>query len=516
MFFVTHNWDNGVQKNFESVLRYFAIEKMNRLVVAKEVTHGDFVIPTDVSRHFEVISFDKLDIEHFGLFDNFENPLWKDGDFTLYYLASLIDAEYYIYTENDVLFSSNEAEKFIQSEIESGIDGIFTRRIVMDTDYSDGITKYATNPKLGYNFPTKQSSVSKNVAVLSNQLIQDLLKVRRQQSELAKADQNLLIPFDERFLGFEVGLQINKSYRIKYLVDEVAYAFYPWKPEYFGYPKVQKFIGVQHPVSNATTVLKKIVERSYRDIMITPDDIFNPLSDFQTRLLPAVKIENPSFKLSQEMLDTRRFRSREEQLALKDIWKRFDLLPELDSSNIYNEIVKRFETNNPEKFISDIAYLLRDFTFENQLDSNNLALFAKVTMSSQYKSFTGGDKLTNGNFNLDNMAHTNSENHAWMSIDLGKVFTISNIKMYHRDGLFWRTRNIDILASVDGENFTSIHSVHDLQWESLRKSTDKNVEKYLFEYDVKLDKDISVRYLKFVNMHQDKTPLHLNQVAIYR
>jgi glycosyltransferase involved in cell wall biosynthesis len=162
---------------------------------------------------------------------------------------------------------------------------------------------------------------------------------------------------------------------------------------------------------------------------------------------------------------------------------------------------------------------------KNQLGNfnnmTNVALHKPVQLSSIFEaqnpqSHTDGSAATDGNYdpNKNRMGGfgTMPSINPWALLDLEKIYEVNEIRLFHRDGFFERTKHIRIEASIDGRHFEFIEDLNNLEFE--KKSTNQNKQGYVFVKEVMLD-SFAARYLKFTLVTNKRRFFHLNQIEVF-
>lgn len=141
---------------------------------------------------------------------------------------------------------------------------------------------------------------------------------------------------------------------------------------------------------------------------------------------------------------------------------------------------------------------------ENSSQTVNLALHKACKQSSTYFG-TGIDQGANcgvdgrvePNQDPRYMFHTNIENNPWWQVDLGKVSTLTNIKLHNRINAGERAKFIQVFISQDGNNWRKVYTHNGSVWE-------------------KLDINVNQQEARFVRVQlADRNYLHLFEVEVF-
>ncbi|MDV8936250.1 hypothetical protein Q5R05_03200 [Leuconostoc carnosum] len=293
IFFTITYWDDSVAFLLSKLQA--VVEKYDEIIIAADVSKGDIIIP---ETNLEVISYSQDELEIFGLYDKSHyKTLWKNSDFTMYYLSHQVVSDYYIQIEADVLVSKSTILQ-LMSGIDQGLDYIFLDTWLAEKKqglwyWSD---TYTDNKKLDYVEPFV--GVDKQIWAVSKKVIDEvLLPARRAQSKLTL--DGIKIPNDEFFLG----MTLVKSTKLQgqNLFYQVPHLNIKWNDsKYFGDFITQTDDIFVHPVRSAVAAISSLIEKNG----ITKSDLIKENSYLKTHLLINIRKEQLDWTLTENQLVT--------------------------------------------------------------------------------------------------------------------------------------------------------------------------------------------------------------------
>jgi hypothetical protein len=475
---LTHYWDDDIHYYFRSLVESVDSEKYDVYLLCDE-SRGSFEVPSWVNK----LGFTKDFLKDLNLL-NFpeDRAIWRNADYTMYLFRSLVDADAYLWLENDVLIKSKplfeEIDHFFENEgdfILSGWNPSQARRVGPRTakDF------YPEDQPLGFLHMWLWGG--------TRAVIDRLYQERQDHLAYYRPGDETSWPSVEVFLGtFFHNHKEYKSLELRQALKD----------------KVQMHLGFMNTIH---TNMDPYIYR-HDNIMIHP--ILKQNEIFQKRWWNSMELN--------EFGTTKDY-------SAKTGYGRALLMTHLVNQNaqVYNQLAKgmiRMPGNNA----MDWAHYATEhgLTYPGQIQFDNKALLKPVTLSSQASHNTpnesDGYSATDGNIDLEKYryggAATRFEDNPWMMIDLEDIQNFTQIDLYHREGMFDRTTDIKVEISNDNEHFEELGTYHGITFEKIKSS--RNLQGYQYQYRITYPDTVSARYVKFT-LEREHMMFHLNQIEIY-
>lgn len=460
--FRTHVWDDTIEKLYRHLETVVDASRWQVVILADE-THGQLQTPADAVK----ISHD-ADLSRFGLPDVPKGrSVWRNGDYAMQPLVEGIEAPAYIIIENDTMVSGYKTFETITRFFDQG--GQFVTARLTDLDEESIPVK---NTALGV-YDTYQS-----VFVWLWGATQEVARQLRQaRAALAQniepADDRW--PTDEVFLGHEVTHQHYKTLVLDRL-PMIDTSRLDYRPPYSSL-EASLYQGdkLSHPVVAQSQIFTKyagktnLLADNYRDISVGSN-------------------------------------------LYKDMMLSF---VEGDNQAVYNNMVMQYYLSDRQALrnFADFASS-HHLTYPEQLDFDNKALFSRITASSvitpSVRKSAWPEFAVEGNYDVDKYRYggfaSQVSDQPWVEIDFGREETINKIVLYHREGLFERTKDLELRFSDGG--------TVELKDVSFSKHPDKrNRQGYVYSYQVDLP-PTHTRTLRITNLGKNVI-FNLNQIEVF-
>ncbi|GFH42757.1 hypothetical protein Hs30E_13080 [Lactococcus hodotermopsidis] len=472
--FRTNAWDKSFEKKFVT-LKSCVDPKRWEVVILADETNG--VLPTP--EVFVKISHTKSSVvTDFKVAAVPNATLWRNGDYAIHPLKQAIEAKAYMIVESDTLVQGRLAFDAIADYFDKGGQVVTNEQYEVDNN----LDRYDVFRREGYFDYIHKASVMMWGA--TNEICDILLAERQRISE----HENLYeytYPADEVFFG-----SVIKKYNFDFLelrhlenVDTTKLAFRPmWVLEDTENWGGERLI---HAISSIDLVISSLYYNAGINLKMNNYD-YSPGSNLDR-----------IFRLS----------------VLCD-----------RSHEIYNAMVLDV-FSSPYNSNLDFAHYVQEhrLCYEGQIDFKNKAFLANASASSvwhnQYKQRHALPfYCVDGNYDLDKYHKqgflSKEYPYPWLAIEFSEVETISKVNLYHREGFFDRTKNINIEISLDGENYEVVGEWRDIEF--MREESTRNKQGYVYVSRFELADAVEAKFVRLVLQTGDTGMyFNLNQVEIY-
>jgi lipopolysaccharide biosynthesis glycosyltransferase len=479
--FRTHTWDAVAQSNFEQLQKSVDTSRWDVVILADE-TNGELATPTGIQKISHT-----ADLSRFGLPDiPTSRSLWRNGDYALQPLKEAIKAPAYIILENDVLVQGDTLFHHITEHFDAGGGHVTAKywpkgRFHQVPLHQSASGLYQEGTRYGIAYVWLWGATYDE----ADRLLQARLELLKRSDGTDRQ-----WPIDELFLGTFYRMNGITPYVINDdpEVDTSQLEYRP--PVSILDPDIYTGSRLVHPVVAQETIFTKYLDEE-------------------------------SFFTYGEMLSNAYFNNVDPGSRLRKVMM---LQKEIgDTRDLYNRMIRQIlqapNFDSPSKFATFASE--NGFTYPDQIDGQNLALFKPLQLSSTFannnwRAFTYGGAATDGNLDLDKYRMggfgTKKEANPWAILDLEHVYALNGVKLYHRDGYFERTKHIIVEASTDGEHYEVVADLDQLVFE--KQVSTRNKQGYVYLKDVAL-KTIEARYLKFTLVTDNSEFFHLNQIEVF-
>ncbi|GFH42602.1 hypothetical protein Hs30E_11530 [Lactococcus hodotermopsidis] len=467
--FRTHMWSDTIQEIFDSLIEVLDFN-LWELVILTDETNGIISTPDGIEKVSHTADLSAFDLPDIPL----GQSLWRNGDYAMQPLVQAIQAPAYIILENDTLVRGTTLFAELADFFDHGGE------VVTSKFYHVSRKHWNARTAKGEVLPGDLAQAHVWLWGTTRETAALLLKERQEMVQRSDGTPSQW-PVDEIFLGNMILKHNLKIYDVN-AADNIKTDYLDYRPAYSLLDSnIWKGNQLVHPaVSQASIFTKYAKEYNW-----------------------FLKADGWEFAQGTQV-----FRSM--------------MLSHLDGSNqgVYNAVIRNMYHDKRDVLGFSKLAIKHGLTYDNQLDFANLALHKPVasslTFSTITEQFAQAESAVDGNLDTDKYRFggfaSRWDNKPWWQIDLEVEMAISQLKLYHREGYFERTKAIDVEVSSDGETFVKIAELREIVFTKVE--TTRNRQGYAFLKTVNLS-PITTRFVRLTNVSDDAVIFNLNQVEIY-